>query len=63
MKKVKKKDYQKPTVEVDEPVLRTALLEISGGYAERKGYESGGTQDWDEESKSNQSHIWDDEEK
>ena len=58
---MKKKGYQKPTVEIDELVVRTALLQVSGGYAKRTGYESTESQNWDDEE-SNQSHIWNDEE-
>ena len=59
---MKKKEYQKPTVEMDELFVRTALLEISGGYAKRTGYESTESQNWDNDEESNQSHIWNDEE-
>jgi len=58
---MKKKGYQKPTVEIDELVVRTALLEVSGGYAKRTGYESTESQNWDIDEESNQSHIWNDE--
>ncbi len=57
---MKEKEYQKPSIEIDELVMRTALLEVSGGYAKRTDYENGGTQDWDVDEGSNKSHIWDD---
>ena len=58
---MKKKEYQKPSIEIDELCLQTALLVVSGGEATRTGYGESKKLHWDEDEESAKSNIWDDE--
>ena len=57
---MKKNDYQKPSIEIAEMQHQIPLMYISGGEAMRTGYGISEKQNWDEDTESNQSNIWED---